>query len=147
MRFGLDSLVHQRTLATFLLALLLVPWTVALALVETERWFPSASVQIGWALFDAVLIVLLFALVQRWRAWLASLLVALTSFDALLTLWQVAAFNVHTATRPWHWVVNALAITGPMLASAFFWATRRVAVRSKLPLAREAAPAGGERPA
>ena len=145
-RFGLDSLVHQRTLATFLLALLLVPWTIVLAGVETERWFPSAAVQTGWVVFDALLIVLLFAMVQRWRAWLASVLVVLTTFDALLTVWQVAAFNLQTATQPWHWLVNALAITGPVLGSAFFWATRRVAVRSKLPLAREAIPPGQREP-
>ena len=136
-RFGLDSLVHQRTLATFLLALLLVPWTVALALAETEHWFPNASIQAGWALFDALLIVLLFALVQRWRPPLATLLVGLTTLDAILTFWQVMVFNIDTATRPWHWLVITAAISGPLLASTFFWATRRVAVRNKLPIARE----------
>ncbi len=137
-RFGLNSLIHQRTLATFLLALLLVPWTIAIAMIDTERWFPSSTAQIAWVAFDGVLIAMLFALVQRWRAWLASLLVALTTIDALLTLWQVVAFNLHTVTRPLHWVVSAIAITGPLLAAAFFWATRRVSVRNKLPLAREA---------
>ena len=139
-RFGLDSLVHQRTLATFLLALLLVPWTAALFLVETESWFPSATIQTGWALFDLVLIVLLFAMVQRWRPALASLLVGLTTLDAILTFWQIVVFNAQMATGPWHWLVLGVAVSGPLLASTFFWATRRVAVRSKLPIAREALP-------
>jgi len=135
-RFGLNTLVHERSLATFLLGLFLVPWTFAVGTVGTEHWFPSAAVQQAWVAFDGVLIALLFALVQRWRPWLAALLAGLTTLDAALTLLQVASYNIARISEPWEWGILSLGVTGPLLATTFFWATRVVAVRSKLPVAR-----------
>lgn len=139
-RFALNTLVHERSLATFVLGLLLVPWTFAVGMVPTEQWFPSAAVQQAWVVFDLVLIALLFALVQRWRPRLATLLAGLTTVDAALTLTQIATHNVSRVSVPWEWAVLALAVTGPVLAATFFWATRVVAVRSKLPVLRRPLP-------
>lgn len=133
LRFGLNTLVHERTLATFILGLLLVPWTIALAVVDTHPWFPSRAIQLAWAGFDVVLIVLLFSLVLRWRPRLASALAVLTSIDAVLTLSQVLLFNSASIDWGWRWVVVLAGLAGPFLAAAFFWATRVVAVRAKLP--------------
>ena len=58
-RFGLNTLVHERSLATFVLGALLVPWTVAIVLAPEGLWFPSRAVQMAWATFDGMLIVLL----------------------------------------------------------------------------------------
>lgn len=127
-RFGLETLVHQRTLATFALALLLVPWTLALALVDTATWFPSRALQLAWTAFDVLLIVLLFALVRRWRAGLAAVVGALTMLDALLTMLQVLFWNVWTARGPLAWPLLFVGCAGPLLAATFFWSTRRVAV-------------------
>jgi len=137
-RFGLNTLVHERSLATFVLGLLLVPWTFAVGMVDTEHWFPSATVQQAWVVFDLLLIGLLFALVQRWRSWLAGVLAALTTADAALTLYQVATHNVARVSEPWEWLVLGIGVSGPMIAATFLWATRIVAVRSKLPVARRA---------
>ena len=52
------------------------------------------------------------------------------------TLLQFATWNATRTEGFWAWVVVALGLSGPLLASTFFWATRRVAVRSKLPVAR-----------
>jgi phosphatidylglycerol lysyltransferase len=137
-RFGLNTLVHERSLATFVLGLLLVPWTFAVGMVDTAHWFPSAAVQQAWVVFDLLLIVLLFALVQRWRSWLAGVLAALTTADAALTLYQVATHNVARVSEPWEWLVLGIGVSGPLIAATFLWATRIVAVRSKLPVARRA---------
>ena len=140
LRFGLNTLVHERTLATGMLALLLVPWTLLLAWVPTEPWFPSPQVQWAWVAFDLVLIVLLFSLVRRWRARLATALAVLISVDAVLTCLQVLLHNVAATPFGWRWAFIALGVTGPLLAATFFWATRIVAVRAKRPLASPPAP-------
>lgn len=131
MRFGLETLVHQRSLATFVLALLLVPWTVALALIDTATWFPSARIQYAWVGFDVLLIALMGALVLRWRARLAAAVVLLTTLDAALTTLQLLLWNVWTTRTLVAWLVVLLGCTGPLLAATFFWSTRRVAMHSR----------------
>lgn len=126
--FALDSLVHQRTLATLVLAVLLVPWTVMLASVETTIWFPSAALQWSWVGFDLLLIVLMLSLVRRWRARLAEWLAILTSLDALLTTLQVLLWNVWTARTFGNWLFVVLSCAGPLLASLFFRRARLLAM-------------------
>jgi phosphatidylglycerol lysyltransferase len=134
LRFGLNSLLHQRTLATALLAIGLVPWTTALALAPTEQWFPSQEIQRAWVVFDVVLIALLGALVRRWRTHLSELVSVLTILDAVLTLAQVLFWNIWTARGIAAWSLVVIGCLGPLLASLFFWRSRRLALRSTLPL-------------
>jgi phosphatidylglycerol lysyltransferase len=126
--FAFDSLVHQRTLATLVLATLLVPWTALLACADTTTWFPGAGVQWAWVAFDVLLIGLMFSLVRRWRARVASSLALLTSLDALLTTLQVLLWNVWTARTPLAWALLLFGCTGPLLASLFFRRTRLLAM-------------------
>jgi len=130
-RFGLETLVHQRTLATLVLAVLLVPWTLGLALVDTSVWFPTARIQLAWVLFDLGLVALMLSLVRRWRTRVAELVVALTTLDALLTTVQVLVWNVWTARSLGDWALVVLGCTGPLLAATFFWSTRRVEMRGR----------------
>jgi phosphatidylglycerol lysyltransferase len=127
-RFALDSLVHQRTLATFTLGVLLVPWTLLLTLVDTSTWFPNRTVQWSWVAFDALLIALMASLVLRWRAPVAAWLARLTSLDAFLTLLQVLFWNVWTARTVGAWSLLVLGCTGPLLASMFFRRARLLAL-------------------
>ena len=145
LRFGMNTLLHQRTLATCLLAGGLVPWTVALLTIDTARWFPSELVQYAWAGFDVLLIALMFSLVRRWRTPVARLLSVLTLFDALLTMLQVLLWNVWTAKTGLAWTLVAIGCIGPALAAWFFWRTRRLALRSSLAVHRPPAPEVGER--
>ena len=135
LRFGLETLVHQRTLATFVLASLLVPWTLALSLVDTSAgartWFPSATIQYAWATFDLVLVGLMLSLVRRWRARVATLVVLLTTLDAVLTAVQVLLWNVWTARTLLAWCLVLLGTAGPLLAATFFWSTRVVAMEGR----------------
>ncbi|MET0286053.1 MAG: DUF2156 domain-containing protein [Polyangiales bacterium] len=131
LRFALQSLVHQRTLATFLLALFLVPWTISLAFMDTATWFPSQGIQHAWTLFDALLIALMGALVVRWRAWLATVMVVLTTLDATLTTVQFLLWNVWTTRTPLAWLLVILGWAGPLLAATFFWSARLVAMHGR----------------
>lgn len=131
-RFGLNTLIHQRTLVTALLAMLLVPWTLALAWLDTGKWFPSPAIQHAWTVFDVMLIGLLFALVRRWRPWLAVLVMWLTTADACLTFLQALWWNVWTARTAFEWSMLVLGCTGPLIASVFFWTTRVVFLRTRL---------------
>jgi phosphatidylglycerol lysyltransferase len=130
--FAVNSLVHQRRLATLLLATLLVPWTIALSVIDSGRWFPSHRVHTAWVALDVILIGLMFSLVRRWRSRVAGMVVALTTLDALLTTIQTLLWNVWTTQGALEWMFVILGCTGPLLAAAFFWATRLVSVRSLL---------------
>jgi phosphatidylglycerol lysyltransferase len=127
--FAFDTLVHQRSLATGALALLLVPWTVLVSLAHTPTWFPSPGVQMAWVLFDVLLIGLMTSLVVKWRARVADWLSLLTRLDALLTTLQVLFWNVWTTRGASHWLLVLLGCTGPLLASLFFRRARLLALR------------------
>jgi phosphatidylglycerol lysyltransferase len=131
LRFGLETLVHQRTLATLLLALLLVPWSLLVALTDTSTWFPSRAVQSAWVCLDLVLIALMLSLVRRWRARVAEAVVLLTTADALLTTLQVLLWNVWTTRGLLAWLLVACGCAGPLLAATFFWSARRVAMQGR----------------
>jgi hypothetical protein len=97
--------------------------------VDTATWFPSATVQYAWALFDVVLVSLMLSLVRRWRARVATLVVVLTTLDAALTTVQVLLWNVWTARTWLAWGLVLLGCAGPLLAATFFWSTRVVAMQ------------------
>lgn len=124
-RFGIETLLHAPALPMRVLALLLLPWTALLALAPTERWFPASWVQAAWVAFDLFLIVAIFALSARWRVWLATLLAALISADAALTLFEVLTFNLPRTHSVLEGLVSIIAVVGPTLAAAFLWSARR----------------------
>jgi len=127
-RFGLETALGSPSFTIVLLATLLVPWTVVLA-SSGAGWFPEAWVRWAWVSFDAALVVALFSLARRWRAWLARSLAAAITVDAALTILEVTLFN---APRSGSWLVFsvlALACAGPLAAATFLWlALRRTRV-------------------
>lgn len=120
-RFGLETLAHAPALGVRALAVALVPWTVLLALAPTSRFFPSRAIHVSWVVWDAVLVVAMFALAARWRTRLARLLAFGTSLDALLTLTQVAVFDGPRTRSPTEVVLMLVACAGPMLATSLLW--------------------------
>jgi phosphatidylglycerol lysyltransferase len=104
-----------------LLALLLIPWTLALAVATPTDWFPTQIVRGGWIAFDVSLTLALLWLSGRWRRWLAMVVAGCTTLDAGLTGWQVFAFNLPRV----HTIGHALAVTAsvlaPTVAAAFLW--------------------------
>jgi lysylphosphatidylglycerol synthetase-like protein (DUF2156 family) len=123
-RFGLRTAVHAAPLTARILATLLVPWTVALALAPTARWFPSRAVQWGWVGFDVGMAAGLYWLSARWRKGLATTLATLATADATLTLYQAVAYNGARARGALDWAVIGAAVAAPIAASVFLWRSR-----------------------
>lgn len=119
LRFAAATVLHLRVPLVHALWMLLVPWTLALAL-SSERWFPSPAVKSAWVAFDILLVALMAELTRRWRHGLVRLLALLTALDAILTVAQAALYNVPLARGPGDFVVIAAAIAAPTLAAILF---------------------------
>lgn len=125
LRFAAASIVRGPTWALRLLEWLLVPWTALLAMVPTDRWFPSVSVHLAWVLFDIALWSALRLRRKRRRAWLSPWLAMATTMDAMLTGWQIAAWNAARMQGPSDAVVLAIGLLGPAAASVLLWGAYR----------------------
>ena len=123
-RFGLETLSRGPSLVIQLLAVMLVPWTALLAAADTDVWFPAPWVKWGWVSFDVMLAVALFALAQRWRHWLATMIAVLVTTDAALTLVEAIVFNVPRARTALDWVALGIATCAPAVAAALVWSGR-----------------------
>lgn len=126
LQFGLLTFARAPELPLYLLAGLLVPWTVLLALAPWRAWFPAPWVQWAWVVFDLLLLVGLWALARRWSFRLATALAVLITGDAALTVLEVILFNAGRAAGLAHWLVLGIAMAGPTLAAAFLWTARRL---------------------
>ena len=121
LRFGLQTALRGPPVIVRLLAALLIPWTIALALVDADRWFPSRDVQLFWVGFDAALCLALWMLSRRWRTWLAWVLAGTITADALATLVEAAVFNAPRVQASSSAVVVSLAVLAPVCASFVLW--------------------------
>lgn len=124
LRFGVETLLRGPTIVMRTLAVLLVPWTVLLALPSSARWFPSPAWQYGWVAFDVVLCVALFVLSARWTPGLAVALAAIVSADALVTLVQALVFDLELCRGPLDVFVVAIAVLAPTIAAMLLWNAR-----------------------
>ncbi len=125
LRFGLETLLRGPAVVVRLLALALVPWTVALALTPAARWFPSPALKWGWVAFDALLVVALLSLARRWRDGLARLVTAAVAFDAVVTAAEAALWNAPRIATAGAAVVTLAAVLAPALAFIVLWRARR----------------------
>ncbi len=117
------------------LELLLVPWTLLLAIAPTSPWFPSRAVQWAWVFFDIFLLLLLRAFrrasirhgtAARRRARATSWWLAVAvSVDALFTMTQAIVWNAPRTAGVGEWLVIALACVGPWLAAPVLWGAWR----------------------
>jgi len=130
-RYGLETLLRGPDIVVRVLALLLVPWTTALALASTKRWFPAPWVQWAWIAFDVGLCAALFSLTLRWRQRLADALVWLIVADALVTFAEACWFNLMRVTSALDVLLMCVAVLAPTLASIVLWNARRRAMRFK----------------
>nr|WP_228530594.1 MULTISPECIES: DUF2156 domain-containing protein [Myxococcaceae] len=137
LRFGLRTLLRGPTLLLRLMALLLVPWTLALLLAPGRQWFPSRGVQWGWVLFDALVAPALYALSVRWRPRLALGLAVAVTADALLTLTQALSFNLPRVRGVVDAGIVLASLAAPTFAAFLLWRARAHRARA-LP----SAPAG-----
>jgi phosphatidylglycerol lysyltransferase len=124
-RFAVQSALRGPAIVVRVLAVLLVPWTLALAIANTTRWFPSRAVQVAWVVFDVLVAAGLFVLAARWRRWLAHTLAVAITFDAALTLVEAAAFNAPRVRSVLDAVVVAVSCVAPAAAAAILWGALR----------------------
>ncbi|HXU61386.1 MAG TPA: DUF2156 domain-containing protein [Polyangia bacterium] len=126
LRFGARTLLRRPAVLIQALALVLVPWTILIALADTQRWFPSPAVKWAWVAFDAALAPALSSLARRWRRGLDTLLATLVTADAVLTTVQLVTWNLRREPRSaLTWIVGAISVMAPALVAALLWAGRR----------------------
>lgn len=129
--FGVDTarrLMARMTLqwwsgALYAFAVLLIPWTLLLALADGEEWFGDASIHIAWVVFDACMILALAALARL--VWLQKsvartlgvFLAGATLTDFVLTTAQ--ATHLHREAGGWALLFILAGMAGPALATAF----------------------------
>jgi phosphatidylglycerol lysyltransferase len=117
LRYGLETLLRGPDVVQRALALFLIPWTVLLASLDTQRWFPAAWVQWAWVTFDLALCAALLVLGRRFRPWLSRAIGVAVGVDVCLTLVQALLFNFGRIHRLGDAVGVALAVAAPAVAS------------------------------
>jgi phosphatidylglycerol lysyltransferase len=126
LRFGLQTLLRRPAVLIQALALLLFPWTILIALAPSAKWFPSDVIKCGWVAFDAALALALTSLARRWRRGLDTVLAALVTTDAGVTLVQVLGWNLRQGPRdPLTMTVAAISVVAPSLVALLLWFGRR----------------------
>jgi phosphatidylglycerol lysyltransferase len=129
-RFGLQTMLWGPNIVLNSLAILLVPWTLLIALANSGRWFPSPFVKWAWVVFDIGICAALVSMRARRRLTLVSLLTALIAIDALTTIAEALFFNV---PRIRHWpeyLIILIAIAAPSFATVVLWNVRRRTLRA-----------------
>jgi phosphatidylglycerol lysyltransferase len=116
-RYGVETLLRGPDVVLRALALLLFPWTLLLASLPPERWFPAPWVQWAWVSFDLVLAAALLASGRRFRPWLSRSLVVAVSLDACIGAVQALAFNLQKIQGLGDAVGVLLAVLAPLVAS------------------------------
>jgi len=126
LRFGLQTLLRRPAVLIQALALILIPWTILMALAPSARWFPSPVVKWCWVAFDAALALALTSLARRWRRGLDTVLASLVTADAVVTLVQVLGWNLRRGPRnALTFFVAAISVVAPSLAALLLWFGRR----------------------
>ena len=123
--FGVRTLLRGPTAALRVLAILLVPWMLLLALAPAAPWFPAPWVKWAWVAFDGLVAAGLFRLVAHYARPLCTALAVATSADAALTLVEAAGWNLSHTTSILDLLAVSLACAAPIVATAVLWGARR----------------------
>lgn len=123
--FGWRTLTRGPIAVVRGLAVLLLPWTLVLALAPAQQWFAYAWIKWCWVAFDVLIAVGLFRFLhKRNTSTLTALAVAVT-LDALVTPIEALTWNVPRARGLVDGAIIALACAAPVLASIVLWGARR----------------------
>lgn len=115
--FGMRAALRAPAPVLLTLGVLLVPWTMFIALAPTRKWFPSRAIQNAWTVFDAIMCGVLLSLARRWKPRLAIAAAAAATADAVLTSVEVATYNARRARRVKDWLIMAAAVVAPAAAA------------------------------
>jgi len=122
--FGAQTLLRGPAVAMRLLAVLLVPWTLLLALPASGAWFPSEASRWTWVAFDIAVIVALYRLSERWNPRLAVVLATAIALDAVLTALQAVAYDLPRHSKPLDVGLILVAVLAPTFAAIVLWMGR-----------------------
>ncbi|HEY2410417.1 MAG TPA: DUF2156 domain-containing protein [Polyangiaceae bacterium] len=123
--FALRSLWRGPTSVLRGLTLLLMPWTLLLALAPAEHWFWRVEVKWAWVVFDVLVVAGLLRLLHKRETSLLTVLALAVTCDALLTPVEAALWNVHNARGLGEYALLLLACAAPALAALTLWGARR----------------------
>lgn len=134
-RFAARTVLRGPSPLLLALEWLLVPWTLALALVPTDPWFPSVAVHAAWVAFDGLLLLLLRYIrraaqqpglrARRAVAANAELVAGAVTLDALLTMTQAFVWNAPRAAGATAWALLFVACAAPCVAAPPLWGAAR----------------------
>ncbi len=128
--FGWRTLTRGPIVVVRALAVLLVPWTLLLALAP-ERFFPAPWIKWSWVVFDVLVACGLFRfLYKRRTSSLTPLALAVTA-DAVLTPVQALLWNLPHASGLSELALTLLACAAPILAAIVLWGARSVRVKAE----------------
>ncbi len=130
--FAARTLVEGPSVVLWSLALLLIPWTAALAWADTAMWFPSLAIQHAWIAFDVVICAAMLVLARRFRPLLGLVVATAVTTDAVLTLLQAVLWNLPRIDTILEAIVVLVACGAPIFAVLVLWR----AVRRERRLAR-----------
>ncbi len=138
-RFGARTVLRGPSPLLLALEWLLIPWTIALALMPTAPWFPDRAVHGAWVTFDGLLLLSLRHVrllarahgteTRRRVAWRATVVAMAVTLDVVLTAWQAIAWNAPRMTSRSapvaEWITLLLACAAPAAAAPVLWGTAR----------------------
>lgn len=124
LRFGLETFLRGPAVIVRALAVLLVIWTVLLALPSSAYYFPAPACQYGWVAFDVALGAGLFALARRWRQPLADLVATAVTLDAVVTILQAVIYDLPRRRGGLDVAVITIAMLAPTVAAILLWNAR-----------------------
>jgi phosphatidylglycerol lysyltransferase len=127
LRFGLHTLWRGPAVVVKILAYLLVPWTLMLALMDTHAWFPAPWVHWAWVSFDAALFCGLTQLNRSWNRRLAQGLIGLISLDTIVTLSEALLYPGPAGRTTV--LIKGIAVAAPALAAWVLMAAYRHRLR------------------
>ncbi len=123
--FGWRTLTRGPIVVVRLLAALLVPWTLLLAMAPVEPWFSAVWIKWVWVAFDTLVALGLFRfLYKRSTSSLTPLAIAVT-LDAVVTPLEAVDWNLPRARSFLDYVIIVLACSAPVVASVVLWGARR----------------------
>ncbi len=124
-RFGLRTFLRGPEVVIRALAVALAAWTVVVAVVAHDDWFPSPTAKTLWIVAHWLILAGLVELARRYRSRLAVVLASAATLDLLVTILVVAtrdARQVHTLGQL---VLVLCSCAGPMAGSLSLWGLYR----------------------
>jgi phosphatidylglycerol lysyltransferase len=129
-RFGIEAFLRGPDIVVRLLAIMLIPWTILLSQVNSERWFIAPWLKWFWVLFDVLLCGALFALSTRFKRQLAGPVLGLVLFDALATIAQALFIDLSRITGLAEAAILLVAICAPIVACVVLFNLRQRVLRT-----------------